>query len=224
MVLLRRGQQTLRQKVTESMAKILKTTSAKANPDLAELEETEHHKALIDLVDHLMECPQKISLAAKIVKRPNFGESQAKALGDGEEASWPEQYTTWEKVPKYWIWALFMQKYAGLLSNELVAKVDSEDGKAARKILTLTAGIKPTTIVEPALRNKRLMAKCVSTLLEQHGHVFRAFVAFINKSNGKINWQTGGAIVPVNPGDGVAKVKSVKALEKTVPLLAPAKL
>ena len=214
----RTAPETLRERVVSNLKKTLRVDDNRQSNDLGELETLEDHRALIELVDYLLQNPKKIALASKVIQRANFGDSQKQNTDRPADDStpWPEQYTSWDKIPKYWLWSLIMKKYPNVLTTEGIERIESEDSKAVRKILTRITGLKPSTPLDPVLHNKKVMLKFINHLLETRKHIFRDFAKHIDLATGAIDWQAGGSIAPVAPVTKDRKVNAIYACGQKV--------
>ena len=174
-----------KQRVMPSMEKLLKVGQhavAKGSSDIMSTQREARGATPMALVGHLIDHPEKIDVPAKVVQRDNFGKEGGgrQSAIDPDVTHWPEQYTSWDKVPKPWLWAFIQKKYLNTTTTEDISQITLVDREAIRKVILRCTNIRWQAHLDPALRDKSVMIRFLHKQFDAQGKIWPALVQHID--------------------------------------------
>lgn len=153
--------------------------------------------ALIDLVSFLLETPEKIQTAVAVVTDPNFGSESGTKGGRHDHVAdmdqpWPDQYLTWNLIPKLWIWS-WLGRVCKVLDAAMAERIEAASKTGCRELLEFATGVRENHKVPLALRNKHLMLKFLTARYESLGsRLSDDRMKNLVMANGKLAWHMHG--------------------------------
>jgi len=180
----------LRARVQKTLQKMLVpaagSSRASSVTDVAVMEYMDNARDVLDIVDKLMEQPDKINQTKRFVER-DLASLSSRGGKPSDSDPWPPQYGVWEKIPTIWMWAWVSGKYPEFTPAIIEALQKSEKGVMSALRETAT-GLKDNHPVDPRLRDKQIMARFLDHLAEKRGHRLLGWVTRCFSDLKTVNW------------------------------------
>jgi hypothetical protein len=151
--------------------------------------------SLQDIVEILTEEPHKILPCLSMIRSPMFGVTRAQAaekMGNSSEP-WPDSYTQFKLIPKYWLWS-WIQGVQKKFTPQIIELVESADKQAIRKLMLFATGRCDSSKVPPMCLDKVILSRTLLAAYKDMGSRLNdEWFGNAIMTSGEIDWQRHGA-------------------------------
>lgn len=189
------------QKVRNNLTKLLTPTSTRTSlTDIASIQHTENMKELIQIVDICLQDPSRITQVKRLAEQKTATASPGKRKSDDSEP-WPAQYTTWGKIPTFWLWQWLAGRYPEF-TPKVIEDLNRADKSICRNLLEHETGLRDNTEVDPRCHDKMACAQFLNKLSDERGRRLKGWLAKSFADRQKVNWNAAGCFTPSKVEEG----------------------
>ena len=127
-------------------------------------------EGLQDIVKVLTQEPHKILPCLKLVQSPQFGAGRASVSDKlaAHNEPWPDSYTQFKLIPKYWLWA-WVQEVQVKFTPQVIEMVDAADKQAIRKLMLFATGRSDSSKVTALCLDKVILSRTLIAAYKNMG-------------------------------------------------------
>lgn len=193
-----------RQKVRNNLTKLLMPSSTRTSlSDIVSIQHTEKMKDLTQLVDICSQDSARITQVKRLAEQKAATISPSKRQASDNEP-WPAQYTTWGKIPSFWVWQWLAGRYPEF-TPAAIESLNRCDKAICRSLLEHEAGLKDNTEVDTRCHDKMACAQFLNKLSDERGRRLKGWLAKAFADKTKVNWKAAGCFVPIVVEEGLVR-------------------